>query len=483
MSNIVLNPSDVDVTPIGKIENPLRRRKMETGPKVAVGYAFGEIGCQMSWYMVNNFLTLFYRDIVGLAATAISLIMLIARVWDAINDPMMGSIADRTNTRWGRFRPYLYFAPPFLAIFNILTFTVWPLEGATKIIVCLLCYIGTGMAYTACSIAYQALQNVIAIDSRSRMFLATSRNVGASVIGIVLSVVATPLLLKFSHPGVEAADAQGYFRFAVLISVVMIIPFWLCAIICKEKYTNVLHANKGNKEKLGFVASMKEIAKNDQLLMVVLATILGTICVAGRMGLLSFYIIYVVGDFRHIATFFTVMTVGQLVGSFLLPWGTEKFTKKGYLIILQMLMNIGFLAMFLFPNAGIPALLAISAVCGLCNSAQGISYGLVGDSLEYGDWKLGRRQEGVAASMLSFGVKIATALCGSVGILLLDAVGYVPNAVQTAAVKQGINAVVNLLPFVLGLISLIPMFFYKLTPNKVEEIRTDLENGRHAYNA
>lgn len=455
--------------------------KSKADPKLAVGYAFGEVGCQMSWYMINNYLTLFYRDIVGLTASAISLIMLIARVWDAINDPMMGSIADRTNSRWGRFRPYLYFAPPFLAIFNVLTFTVWPMQGTTKVIVCLLCYVGTGMAYTACSIAYQALQNVIAIDSRVRMLLATSRNIGSSIIGIILSATAAPLLLKLSNPGVEAADAQGYFRFAVIMAVVMIIPFWICAVICKEKYTDELHAKKGKTEALGFFASIKEIAKNDQLLMVVLATFLGAICVSGRMGLLTFYIIYVVGDFMHIATFFTVMTIAQLIGSVLLPWGTNKFTKKGYLIILQMIMNAGFLAMFLLPNAGIPVLLAISFVCGLCNSASGICYGLVGDSLEYGDWKLGRRQEGVAASMLSFGVKIATAVCGAAGILLLDAVGYVPNAEQTEAARQGINAVVNLIPFVLGLISLVPMLFYKLTPEKVEEIRTDLENGVHAY--
>ena len=452
-----------------------------TDPKLAIGYAFGEVGCQMSWYMINNYLTLFYTDIVGLTASAISLIMLIARVWDAINDPMMGSIADRTNTRWGRFRPYIFFAPPFLAIFNVLTFTVWPMQGMAKVIVCLLCYIGTGMAYTAASIAYQALQNVIAIDSRQRMFLATSRNVGASVIGIILSVVAAPTLLKLSHPGVEAADAQGYFRFAIIMAVALLIPFLICGIVCKEKYTEQLHANKGNTEKLGFFGAIREIAKNDQLLMVVLATVLGTICVAGRMGLLTFYIIYVVGDFMHIATFFTVMTIAQLVGSLLLPWGTNTFTKKGYLILLQMIMNIGFIAMFFLPNAGIPVLLVISAVCGFCNSASGVCYGLVGDSLEYGDWKLGRRQEGVAASMLSFGVKIATALCGSVGVLLLAAVGYVPNAEQTEAARQGINAVVNLLPFVIGILSIVPMFWYKLTPAKVEEIRNDLENGKHAY--
>lgn len=130
--------------------------KEKTSPKLMLSYSLGEIGCQMSWYMVNSYLMLFYTDIVGLAAGAISMIMLIARVWDAINDPMMGNICDRTNTKWGKFRPYLYFAPPFLAIFNILTFTVFPVSGAAKVILCLITYVGTGMAYTACCISYQA---------------------------------------------------------------------------------------------------------------------------------------------------------------------------------------------------------------------------------------------------------------------------------------------------------------------------------------
>ncbi len=468
--------SDVTMSAAADISTP-----KAANPKLAIGYAFGEVGCQLSWYMINNYLTLFYTDIVGLSASAISLIMLIARVWDAVNDPLIGSIEDRTNSRWGRFRPYIFLAPPFLAIFNILTFTVWPMTGLVKVIVCLVCYIGTGMAYTACSIAYQALQNVIEIDSRARMLLATSRNIGASVIGIILSIVATPLLLMLSHKGVAAADAQGYFRFAIIIAVLLMIPFWICGLICKEKYTDTLHANKGSKEKLGFIASMREIVKNDQLLMVVLVAVLGTICVSGRMGLLTFYIIYVVGDFRHIATFFTVMTVAQLVGSILLPWGTNTFTKKGYMIVLQVIMSCGFLAMFLLPGAGIPVLLGISAICGFCNSAQGICYGLVSDSLEYGDWKLGCRQEGVAASMLSFGVKIATAICGSIGVMLLAAVGYVPNVEQTETARQGINAVVNLLPCVIGLISIIPLYWYKLSPDKVNEIRLDIEAGKHAY--
>ena len=352
--------------------------KEKTSPKLMLSYSLGEIGCQMSWYMVNSYLMLFYTDIVGLAAGAISMIMLIARVWDAINDPMMGNICDRTNTKWGKFRPYLYFAPPFLAIFNILTFTVFPVSGAAKVILCLITYVGTGMAYTACCISYQALQHVIAIDSRVRMNLATARGIGSSVIGIILSIVIAPALLFFSKA--DVANARGYFCVTVIMSIVMVPVFWLCAAGCKEKYTEQLHGSQ-SAEKMGLIKSLKEIVKNDQLLMVVLATVLGTICVSGRMGLLTYYIIYVVGDFRVIATVFTSMTIAQLIGTLTVPWGTKTFTKKGYLIILNVIMCIGFFLLFINPHCNQTYLLVVSFICGLTNSASSICPGMVSGNL------------------------------------------------------------------------------------------------------
>ena len=451
--------------------------KEKTSPKLAFCYSLGEVGCQMSWYMINNYLMLFYTDVVGLAAGAISMIMLIARIWDAINDPMMGNIADRTHTKWGKFRPYLYMAPPVLAIFNILTFTAFPVQGTAKVILCLLTYVGAGMAYTACSISYQALQNVIAIDSQVRMNLATARGIGSSVIGIILSACAMPMILHFS--GAEVANAHGYFVTTVILSLIMIPVFWICGAGCKETYAEQLHAN-AQEEKLGFIGSLKEIVQNDQLLMVVLATVLGTICVSGRMGLLTYYIIYVVGDFRVIATVFTSMTIAQLIGTLAVPWGTKTFTKKGYLIILNVIMCIGFFLLFINPHCNQTYLLVVSFICGLTNSASAICPGMVSDCIEYGDWKLGRRQEGIAASMLSFGVKLSTAISGSAGVLLLSATGYVANAEQTPAAQQGINIVVNLVPLIVAVLSIVPLLFYKLTPKKVEEIRADLDAGKRA---
>ena len=457
--------------------------KEKASPKLMVGYGLGEVGCQMSWYMINNYLNIFYTDVVGLTGVAISTIVLIARIWDAINDPMMGQIADKTHTRWGKFRPYLMFAPPVLAIFNILTFTVFPVQGVMKAVLCGVCYIGAGMAYTACSIAYQALLNVIAVDSRIRQLLATARSTGASIIGIILSMVAMPLILRFSSAvnaeGQPMADGHGYFVATVIFSLILIPIFWLCAMICKETYTDHLHGS-APAEKTTFLGNIKDLVRNDQLLIVVIATVIGTICVTGRYGILVYHVIYVVGGPQYIATMFTAMTVGQLVGTLTVPWGTKVFGKKNYMIIMNVVMAAGFVALFLNPTNNPVFLIGASFIGSLGFGAPAICYGMVGDSLEYGDWKLGKRQEGLAASMLSFGVKLATAICAPV-ILLLEAVGYVPNVEQTASAKMGINFMVNMLPAILALVSCIPLIWYKLSDKRVAEIREDLEAGKHKW--
>ena len=119
------------------------------------------------------------------------------------------------------------------------------------------------------------------------------------------------MILHFS--GAEVANAHGYFVTTVILSLIMIPVFWLCGLGCKETYSKQLHTDAPH-EKMSFGKSLKEIVKNDQLLMVVLSTVIGTICVSGRMGLLTYYIIYVVGDFTVISLVFTVMTIAQLVG-------------------------------------------------------------------------------------------------------------------------------------------------------------------------
>lgn len=450
----------------------------DANASLLVRYGFGEFACQISWYMINSYLMIYYTDIVGLTAGAISLIMLIARVWDAVNDPMMGMICDRTNTKWGRFRPFLMFTPPFLAIFNILTFTVFPLQGAMKAIVCFICYVGMGMLYTVVGTAYFGLVNVIAKDSQSKQNLSAARNVGNSIANILLSACCMPLILKFSSAvdatGAPAADAHGYFVAAVIFSIVMIPCFWIAA-SCKETYGHMFHASEGvDKPKRTIGDSLKTLVKNDQLIFVILNTLGGVMGIMGRMTLLSYYIIYVVGNYTMIAPVYLIISIGTLIGSLCIPFMTKKFGKRNYLFALNILMIAGFVGMYFFTSS-VALIMVLSFLCGFTNSGQGVSYGMISDSIDYCDYKYGVREEGLSSSFLTLGVKLATAVIGTCGVLFLDMTGYVPNAIQTPEVQQSINFLINIVPAICVGVALIPLFFYKLDANKMKEIEASLE--------
>ena len=439
---------------------------------LGVFYGLGEVGSQLSWYMINTYLTIYYTDIVGLSAGAISAIMLIARIWDAINDPMMGTIADRTHTRWGRFRPYLMFAPPFLALFNLLTFTVFPVQGLKKVIICLICYIGAGMAYTAVNLTYCALVNVIARGSQVRMNYASCRAIGNGVVQMILSAAAMPLILYFGKS--DTPNAHGYFMTALCCSIAMLPCFWLCAWKCKE----TVHIAPPSGEKKSVLKTLPLLCKNKNLMIVVFAVFAGAMGSMARMSMLTFYVIYVVGNPMMIAPIFTTMTICQLVGNFLLPWGTKTFGKKTYMLITSFTQIAGMFVMFLIPANNSTFLLVISGIIGFTMCNANICTGMLSDCIEYGDWKHGVREEGLTYSFLSFGVKLATAITGAVTVLLLAKIGYVPNAEQTEATKNGINMLVNLFPAVIILISNIAMLFYELTPKKMDEIYRDLDARR-----
>lgn len=451
----------------------------KTDWKLAGFYSLGEIGCQFSWGMINTYLTIFYTDVVGLTAAAISFIMLVARIWDAVNDPMMGVIADRTRTRWGKFRPYLMFASPVLAVFNVLTFTVFPVTGALKVVLCLIFYIGAGMAYTAICITYGGLVNLIARDSQVRMNYTSARAIGSSIIQFVLSTIAMPLVLYFSKS--ENPNAQGYFWTTVIFSIAMLPCLWLCAWKCKET-VHVEMPVEQKKEKRPIIQSLKLMCKNKMLLITVFCVFMGAASTIARMSLLTYYVIYVVGSAAMIAPIFSSMTALGFVGSLCLPWATKTFGKRNWLIILNVIQVISFVVLFLVPANNAVFLVGVSMIIGFTSSGANVCTGMLSDCIEYGDWKYGIREEGLTYSFMSFGVKLASALTGSIGVLLLAAVGYVAGADQTESAKMGINAIVNLLPALCVVVCTVPLFWYRLDKKKMDQIRIELDERNGVKN-
>ena len=445
-----------------------------------IAYVIGSAGANASFSMINSYLMLFYTDVVGLTATAISMIMLIARIWDTVNDPMMGVIADRTHTRFGKFRPWLMIGPPFLAIFNVLTFTAWPMHGAVKAVVCCICYIGAGMAYTVVGTAINGLVNRLTNNPAHKMKLISWAQIGNSIVGTMLSAVMMPLILYFSKS--DVANATGYFFAALLISVVTSGLVFIAAWKCREVQTpEEMVTNKTKHKNTSLRTSLKSMVKNKQLLLAVSSIFFVSFGNMARMTMISYYAIYCIGSYDIIAPILSIGSVGTIIGNIPLPYLTEKFGKKNIFVVMQALVAILIGSWFFLPHST-PRIvfLVLSFIIGMVGASTSITYAFTCDSIEYGDLKFNVRDEGLAFTIMSFMVKLGSAIVGSLGVILLSAVGYVANAEQTASTLTGISAIVNLFPAAVIIIgALLIAFGYKLNNKNMSSITAELVKKRN----
>ena len=457
-------------------------KKSKTGLPLGstIAYSIGSAGANVSFYMINNYLMLFYTDIVTLSAAAISAIMLIARIWDAVNDPMMGMVEDRTRTRWGKFRPWLMIGPPFLAIFNLLTFTAFPLQGVTKAIVCGICYIFAGMAYTVVQVAINGLVNRITNDPQAKMNVIAIAQIANQIGQVIIAAVLMPIILHFSA-GHEVADGHGYFMGTLFVCLVTVPMIWYAAWRCREVSVDE-PATVEKKEKKPLGESLKLVAKNDQLVFSVLSTFLASVGIIGRYAVLSYYVIYVVGSYTLISPVFAVMSFAQMIGNMPLPWLTKKFGKiKVYVVANFLSAAVLVLLFFLSKAPNNAVIIAMSAIIGFLGASGSISYSFTCDSVEYGDWKYGIRDDGLAFSIMSFGVKLSQALTGALAAPLLVAMGYVANQAQAPSTVNGINALVNIAPAVILVIAMVPILLkYRLDEPTMAKITAELTERRAA---
>ena len=412
-----------------------------------ISYGLSETGSSFSWTLVGTYLTVFYTDVVGLAPAVISAIMLIARVWDAINDPMMGVIANRTHTKWGSYRPYILFGAPALAITTVLTFIAPNFMGIGKILYAALSYIACGMAYTVVNICTQALANVMTEDSQERMILITYKGVLSNIGGIVLNAVMMPTILHFGNG--NTSNPKGYMITAIIFSIIGTIFLWISFAGTKEKLTVTEEkAQFSIKDSLKLVLGDKDIRK---LLIGYLIYMTGLF---GRLGVMVYFFIYVIGEPTWMTATSICLTVGALIASLIVPFFTDRFEKKK---IIMSFLFVGFLgSVLMFVGGNIHNLIVIcigTAVFQGCGAGTGnVSMGLIAELVDAMEVRTGQRVDGICMSITSFAVKLGNAVAGSAGILALGLVGFVANEIPSAATKMNMSIVINIVPGIMYLI-------------------------------
>lgn len=436
-----------------------------------VKYSFGEIGSQCSWCLISSYLTVYYTDVVGLTPAIIATIMMVARVWDAINDPMFGAIAENTRSRWGRFRPYILWGAPILALFNCLTFLNLDIPMGWKAFWCGFTYIGCGMAYTAVNISTQCFANTITASNHERVMLNAYKGVGSGLIQVVINAVTMPLILFFGAG--STSSGKGYFMAALIFSIACIPCFLICFSASKE---NIGRKEGEEKQTIGgtmknLAASFKYTFKDKNAVFLMLAMLIFLVGLFGRIGIMAYQYIYIMKNPGLMAGFGVAMSAGMLVVNFYAPALLNNISKKyvGALgCVLQALCCVFF---FFIGENNLANLVWISGfLYGATNFVSITCFTLSAEIIDDNWLRTGVRSDGVIQSCVSFSTKLGNAIGGSVGILALAAVGFVANDQNlSAAVLTKMDMVINFAPAALYIIAAVCFLCVGMTKQKAKE--------------
>lgn len=411
--------------------------------------------------VVSSFQSVFYTDVLGITAGAISIIMLVAKIWDAINDPMMGVIAERTKTRWGKFRPYLLWMAPVMTITFILTFVDWPGNPTSKAILAGISYILFGMTYTAAGIPMQSLPTVMTRNVTSRVRLYSAFGIGSQVGGIIVSALFMNMVLFFGNN--EANSSEGYLWATVIVGVVAGVMMLVSFTGTQEKVHSVQQGAK-----IPVKTSLKTLSKDRNVLMLLIGMIFALTGVFGRVAVVAYYYMYVLERVDLVSIGITLTTIGMLVPYFFLPVLMKRFqTKK--LMAFSCVLCAGACVILYVGVGNTAAVLIGTFLVGAGNWLTLCSQSMVSQIIDDNELRNGVRTEGILVAVLSFSTKLASAIGSAIGVPLIFLAGYIPNAVQTAGAKAGMNLVINIGPMVCYLAAIIFFLMIKMTNEKAAE--------------
>ena len=439
--------------------------------KEKVGYGIGDTASNLYFQIFVNFLLFFYTDIFGIPAAAVGTMLIVSRFWDAVNDPMMGVIADRTNSKWGKYRPYLIWMSVPLAIVGVLTFITPNFSITGKIIYAYITYTLVMMAYTAINIPYSALMGVISPNSQERTSVATYRFVLAFAGAFIVQGLTLPLVDFFGNGN----QRTGFPLTMALFGIVACILFYFSFATTNER----VQAPAAQK------TSLKEDIKNLidnrpwMYLLVMGVFTLGYIII--RSSSILYYFKYYIGNEVLASLFMVLGTVAVIAGVACTQFLANKFGKKKLYIVVMSLSTLLTCLFYFIPGEQIVLIFVLHILISFIMAPQApLLWSMYADSADYSEWKNKRRATGLVFSAATFAQKIGIAVGGGLAGWLLAYFGFVANTQQSADTLNGIRLMMSFIPAIGSLIATIAAIFYELDEDTMKNIEVELEARRTA---
>ena len=425
----------------------------EITKKETISYGIAGLGQNMVYLLSSTFLMIFYTDVFKINPATVGLLFLVARVWDACNDFIMGVLVDNTRTKWGKLRPYLMIAPIPIAVLTILTFTAPDLTYSLKVVYIFITYILWGMAYTIGDVPYWGLSAAMSHNSEERTKLITFTRL-MTMVGSAIAIVGIPVLLNIFSEG-EIYDRKGYLITSIIISVIGCGLFSLSFFNTKER-VKPQAANTTLKDNL------KLLKQNIPLLIVLASSLLGfSRFMAQSAG--TYVTKYSLHDEDLFMVLGAVLIISVIIAIAITPLLLRFTTKKKLYIITSIFGAVMYVIMYFFGYDNFTVLLIFLALSSLSMGFFNVlQTAMIADSVDYLEWKTGKRAEGICYSMQTFFFKLSGALTNFTMGLVLAYTGFVENSMnQSQQVYDGIYSLVSLIPGIGCLLSVIPMLFYK----------------------
>ena len=421
--------------------------------KEKIGYGLGDTAANFIFQTMVVFQLSYYTDTCGIPAAAAGTLFIVVRVWDAIFDPLMGAIADRTNTRWGKFRPWiLWTAVPF-GLAGLLTFMAPDLSPAGKLVYAYATYIFLMMVYSANNLPYSALTGVITDNIAERASLSSYRFVCAMLGAFVVQVLALPMVHYFG----QGDNARGYRMTMAILSVVAVGLFIVTFLTIKERI------QPAPEQKSRALHDFADLARNGPWISLFLLTVLIFIGYTIRAGAMVYYFKYFMGREDLFSVFNVCGLVTIVIGIMLSTPLAVRYGKRD-LYIVTLFLSAAFMSLFLILPA--QSLVLIFAAEILRQFTYGLTtpllWAMMADVADYGEWTTGRRATGIVYSALVFGLKVGLGLGGAIAGWTLSVYGYVPNAAQSDRALLGIRLTASIfaaVPYFLGVVCLL---YYKI---------------------
>ncbi len=459
-----------------------------------LGYSLGDSAANLIFQTMIIFQLNFYTDTFGITATAAGTLLLVARVWDAVFDPMMGAIADRTNTRWGKFRPWiLWTALPF-GIMAFLTFSTPGFSGTGKLVYAYFTYIVLMMVYSANNLPYSALSGVMTGNMVERTSLSSYRFVFAMLAQFVVQGLALPMVAFFG----DGDSAKGYQFTMGIFSVLAVVFFMITFSSTKERIKPPPQQKTSIKQDFG------DLFRNGPWIAMFFVTLLVFIHLSMRGGVLLYFFKYYLNEAemfslmdklglagkltdRDVAgmafSLFNVCgTTAMIIGILFSKMLAKRYGKRnvyigglaGTTIITVFFISMG-------PNAIVPTFLLQISYGLVYGVTIPLLWAMMADVADFSEWKNRRRATGIVFSAVVFGLKAGLGFGGAIGGYVLALYGYVPNVAQSAEAITGIRMTISIYPAIAFVGALVALYFYKIDKKLEYTIQDELAERREAF--